>query len=279
MLFTSLFCKVGSIIYRSCDRKYPTRRKELGDSHRKVAVVTGAGKGMGRSIARTLADSVSTIIVNDLDDDAAREAAKEISNFTDAVAVTEIGDVSDQSFVNNMFWRITEKFGGSDILVNNAGVLRPTNIENISLEEWDFVVNGNLTTTFLCSKAVIPFMKERGWGRIINISSSAGKNVSTIGGPHYTAAKAGVLGLTRHMAKVLAEYGITVNAICPGLIDTDMVRSTISRERTSVYAASFPMKRLGKTEEIADLVQFLSSDHAAYITGASVDINGGDLMV
>jgi len=251
----------------------------LSVSYQRVAVVTGAGKGMGKSIARTLADSVSTVIINDLDLHSATQAANEISNSTDAVVVTEIGDVSDESFVTKMFGRITEEFGGCDILVNNAGVLRPTNIEDISLEEWDFVVNGNLRTTFLCSKAVIPLMKEKGWGRIINISSSAGKNVSTIGGPHYTSAKAAVLGLTRHIAKVLAEYGITVNAICPGLIDTDMVRSTISPERTSEYAASFPMKRLGKTKEIAQLVQFLSSDQAAYITGASVDINGGDLMV
>ena len=110
-------------------------------------------------------------------------------------------------------------------------------------------------------------------------SSTAGQNVSTVGGAHYTAAKAGVLGLTRHLAKEVAADGITVNAICPGLIDTDMVRTTISAEATDAYARSFPIPRLGRPEEVADLAVFLASDRAAYITGASLDINGGDLMI
>ena len=122
-------------------------------------------------------------------------------------------------------------------------------------------------------------MRAAGWGRIVNFSSTAGKNVSTVGGAHYTAAKAGVLGFTRHLAKEAAPCGITVNAVCPGLIDTEMVRATISDEQTSAYAASFPIARLGAPEEVAELVAFLASDRAAYITGASLDINGGDLMI
>ena len=141
------------------------------------------------------------------------------------------------------------------------------------------MVEGNLKSTFLCSKAVLPSMQQNRWGRIINISSSAGKNVSTIGGAHYTAGKAAVLGLTRHAAKEVAEYGITVNAVCPGLIETEMVRSTISDERKHEYADMFPVKRLGQPSEVADLVSFLASDQASYITGASIDINGGDLMI
>ena len=116
-------------------------------------------------------------------------------------------------------------------------------------------------------------------GRIVNFSSTAGKNVSTVGGAHYTAAKAGILGFTRHLAKEVAGYGITVNAVCPGLIDTEMVRSTISVERVRAYADSFPIQRLGEPFEVAELVAFLASDRAAYITGASLDINGGDLMI
>ncbi|MFZ4779816.1 MAG: SDR family oxidoreductase, partial [Terrimicrobiaceae bacterium] len=114
---------------------------------------------------------------------------------------------------------------------------------------------------------------------IVNFSSTAGKSVSTIGGAHYTAAKAGILGFTRHLAREIAEDGITVNALCPGLIDSDMVRATISPEKITSYAASFPIPRLGRCEEVAELVLYLCSDAAAYITGASLDINGGDLTI
>ena len=122
-------------------------------------------------------------------------------------------------------------------------------------------------------------MQSQKWGRIVNFSSTAGKNVSTVGGAHYTSAKAGILGFTRHLAKESADYGITVNSVCPGLIDTEMVNSTISEEKKEQYASSFPIQRLGQVREVADLVGFLVSDKAAYITGASLDINGGDLMI
>ena len=122
-------------------------------------------------------------------------------------------------------------------------------------------------------------MKKNNWGRIINFSSTAGKNISTVGGAHYTAAKAAILGLTRHTAKEVAQFGITVNALCPGLINTEMVRATISDELVAQYANSFPIQRLGEPDEVADLVMFLASDKASYITGASLDINGGDLMI
>lgn len=167
------------------------------------------------------------------------------------------------------------EFGGLDILVNNAGVLRPTRGELITDEEWDLVIDTNLTGTFLCCREAIP----ESAGRSVNLSSTAGTSVSTVGGPHYTAAKAGVLGLTRHLAKELAVDKITVNAVCPGLIDTEMVRATISPTQAGAYAASFPIARLGLPEEVAKLVAFLSSDRAEYITGASLDINGGDLTI
>jgi NAD(P)-dependent dehydrogenase (short-subunit alcohol dehydrogenase family) len=171
------------------------------------------------------------------------------------------------------------RFGGVQILINNAGVLRPTRVAEIAEAEWDWVIGVNLKGTFLCSQAVLPAMKAAGWGRIANFSSTAGKNVSTVGGAHYTAAKAGILGFTRHLAKEVAADGITVNAVCPGLIDTEMVRATIDEARTAAYARSFPIARLGRPEEVAELVAFLASERAAYITGASLDINGGDLMI
>jgi 3-oxoacyl-[acyl-carrier protein] reductase len=170
-------------------------------------------------------------------------------------------------------------FGAVHILVNNAGILMPTRFLAIPEAEWDRVVAVSMKGTFLCSQAVLPSMKAAGWGRIVNFSSTAGKSVSTLGGAHYTAAKAGVLGLTRATAKEFAGDGITVNAVCPGLIDTEMVRATVDAERIRAYEASFPIPRLGRPEEVAELVAFLCSDRAAYITGAALDITGGDLMV
>ena len=244
----------------------------------KVAIVTGAGQGMGSSIAHSLAERGAAIVVNDINENTADSTAADIRTYNTKV-ISYVANVIENLEVEEMVQSAASKFGKVDILVNNAGVLRPTPLLDISEEEWDYVVEGNLKSTFLCSKAVLPLMQANGWGRVINISSSAGKNVSTIGGAHYTAGKAAVLGLTRHMAKEVAEYGITVNAVCPGLIETEMVRSTISEERTKQYADMFPAKRLGLPQEVADLVTFLASDQASYITGASIDINGGDLMI
>jgi len=137
----------------------------------------------------------------------------------------------------------------------------------------------NLTGAFLCTKAVIPSMKKNGYGRVVNISSSAGRSVSTLGGAHYTASKAGLLGFTRAVAKEVASLGITANAICPGLIDTQMARDTTTKAELEAFIDSFPIKRLGLPEEIGDLVLFLCSQKAAYITGTCIDINGGDLMI
>ena len=150
---------------------------------------------------------------------------------------------------------------------------------DISLEEWEETLLVNLTGPFLFTQALIPLMKKNGYGRIVNISSSAGRSVSTLGGAHYTASKAGLLGFTRAVAKEVAASGITVNAVCPGLIDTQMARETTTRKELEMFLESFPIKRLGLPEEIGNMVLFLCSEKASYITGASIDINGGDLMI
>lgn len=244
----------------------------------RTALITGAGRGMGRSIAQVLAGRGARIVINDANAELARDAAREL-NRNGGQTWAVVGNVTNAEDVRSMVAQAMEQFGGVDILVNNAGVLRPTKVNDISEEEWDFVVDVNLKGTFLCSQAVLPAMQKTGWGRIINLSSTAGKNVSTVGGAHYTAAKAGILGFTRHLAKEVACDGITVNAVCPGLIDTEMVRATISNERIMAYTENFPIPRLGHPEEVAELVAFLASEQAAYITGASLDINGGDLMI
>ena len=244
----------------------------------RTAIVTGAGQGMGRAISQALAELGAQVVVNDLDEEAAQETVKKIRTNRHRAAAFQT-DVTDAPGVQAMVDWTADTFGGVHILVNNAGVLYSTSVAETDEEEWDRVIAVNLKGPFLCSKAVLPHMRPSGWGRIINISSTAGKSVSTIGGAHYTASKAGVLGFTRHLAKEVASDGITVNAVCPGLIDTEMVRESIDKEKTRAYADSFPVSRLGKPEEVADLVAFLASDKAAYITGASLDINGGDLTI
>ena len=174
---------------------------------------------------------------------------------------------------------ITERFGRLDILVNNAGIVSPTAFEAIEESEWRRVLDVNVNGVFFCTQAVIPAMKANGYGRIVNFSSTAGKNVSTVGGASYTTSKAAVLGLSRAAAKELAPYGITVNAVCPGMIDTDMLRVAWSEERIQEYIPSIPLNRMGRPAEVAELVCFLASDRAAYITGAALDITGGELMV
>jgi NAD(P)-dependent dehydrogenase (short-subunit alcohol dehydrogenase family) len=174
---------------------------------------------------------------------------------------------------------VTRSLGPPTILVNAAGILRPTRFLDIPETEWDAVVDVSLKGSFLCSKACLPAMVDQRWGRIVNFSSTAGKNVSTLGGAHYTAAKAGVLGLTRALAAEVAEYGICVNAVCPGLIDTEMTYAYCSPEQLAEYVAATPIRRLGSPDEVAELVAFLCSERAAYITGAALDINGGQLMV
>jgi 3-oxoacyl-[acyl-carrier protein] reductase len=244
----------------------------------KVAIVTGAGQGMGRAVAERLAAAGALVSVNDIDADSAERTVSVLQK-GGAEAVAAPGSVTSTQQVSDMLDLTLSRFGKVHILVNNAGVLRPTKVIDIEEDEWDFVVDVNLKGTYLCSRAVLPTMRENGWGRIVNFSSTAGKNVSTVGGAHYTAAKAGILGFTRHLAKEEAAHGVTVNSVCPGLIDTEMVRKTIDGARTKVYADSFPIQRLGQPSEVAELVAFLASDRAAYITGASLDINGGDLMI
>ena len=246
----------------------------LGDQ---VAIVTGAAQGMGATIARRLAAEGAAVVACDINGEQVAGTVDQIKAAGGTGLALQV-DVTGENDVAGMVETTLESFGRVDILVNNAGILRPTRIEEITTEEWDLVLDANLKGTFFCSRAVLASMKQNGFGRIVNMSSSAGRSVSTLGGAHYTTAKAGMLGLTRAMAKELGGHGITVNAICPGLIDTEMARTNCTPERLRAYEESFPIPRLGLPDEVGDLVLFLVAD-AAYITGAAIDINGGDLMM
>ena len=244
----------------------------------RTAIVTGAGRGMGRAVAVRLAAAGASIVVNDLVAGAAQATVEQlISDGGKAIAVA--GDVADSTAVESLIGRSTDEYGNINILVNAAGILRRTAVFDMDEAEWDLVLNVNLKGTFLPSRAVLPSMRRSGWGRIVNFSSTAGKTTSTLGGAHYTASKHAVLGLTRHMAMEEAAHGITVNAVCPGLIDTEMVQQEVDDDRLKRYTDGFPIHRLGEPSEAAELVAFLASDRAAYITGQALDISGGDLMV
>ena len=225
-----------------------------------------------------LAAEGAKVVLSDINAEKVAGVAERINAAANGSTTAMRTDVTKEDAVAEMVEATVAHYGTVGILVNNAGILYPTRIDHVTKAEWDEVLDVNLNGSFLCSKAVLPVMKENRFGRIVNMSSSAGRSVSTLGGVHYTAAKAGVLGLTRGMAKEVAPFGITVNAICPGLIDTEMARENCTPEQLRAYEESFPIPRLGTPEEVAQLIIFLATD-AAYITGASIDINGGDLMM
>jgi NAD(P)-dependent dehydrogenase (short-subunit alcohol dehydrogenase family) len=241
----------------------------------RVAIVTGAWRGLGRDVAARLSERGAAVAVNVRD--AAR--ADEVAAALGARALALPGDVNAPGAPEEMVRRTLERFGRLDILVNNAAHAGSTRFEALDPGEWRLALETNMTAPFLLIRAALPAMKARSYGRVVNVSSSAGRTVSTLGGAHYTASKAGLLGLTRAAAKELGRYGITVNAICPGMIDTELTREHASPDLLRRLAASYPVPRLGTPLEVSDLICFVASEAAGYITGASFDINGGDLMM
>lgn len=188
-------------------------------------------------------------------------------------------DVSDEENVNSLVKQTINQFNRIDVLLNNAGITQPIQVLDTSLEDWERIINVNLTGTFLCSKAVLPYMIENRYGRIVNMSSvSAKRGGGVFGGAHYSAAKAGILGFSKALAREVAEYGITVNSIAPGIVDTDIRGDKASPEVDKEILKSIPVQRFGKVEEIAAVALFLASPGSAYITGEEIDINGGSHM-
>jgi 3-oxoacyl-[acyl-carrier protein] reductase len=241
----------------------------------RVAIVTGAWRGLGRDVAARLHERGASVAVVVRDEARAGQVASAIGERAWGVPA----DIIDPGAPAEIVRSTLERFGRLDVLVNNAALARSTRFEKLDAQEWRLALETNLTAPFLLIKAALPPMKSQGYGRIINVSSSAGRTVSTLGGAHYTASKAGLLGLTRAAAKELGRFGITVNAICPGMIDTELTRENAPPELLERLAASYPVPRLGTPLEVSDLICFVASEAAGYITGASFDINGGDLMM
>ncbi len=244
-----------------------------------VAIVTGGGGGIGKSIAARMLESGMTVVALDLNEQALEACRAEFGSerfFTAACSVT------DEDSVKRTVEDVTARLGRIDVLVNNAGgsfgVSQP--VDCIDVADWDRVVDLNLKGTFLCIKAVVPVMKRQHYGRIVNISSMAGRGRSVLGGAPYAAAKAGIIGLTRHISMDLGQYGITINAVAPGtVLSGERVENLWNTRKTQEERRSFlsgnALGRLGTPEEIAGAVVFLSGPDAAYITGAVLDVNGG----
>jgi len=238
----------------------------------RVAVVTGAGRGIGQATALELARRGATVVVAEL---AAygEETAAEIQRSGGHAAFVQL-DVADPSSVESMVAEVVERYGRVDILVNNAGI-RPTRfVLDMQLAEWERVLSVNLSGTFNCCRAVAPWMVERKWGRIVNISSLAAQQGSTGGHSHYAAAKAGIIGFSKSLARELAPHGITVNVVAPGWIDTEGWEGQLDGRRAE-YAAKIPLGRLGQPRDVAQAIAFLASEGASYITGVTLPVNGG----
>ena len=243
----------------------------------RVAIVTGAARGLGRAAVARLLERGASVAVNVRDRGRAESTIASLGGSEHLLAVP--GDVTVDGVPEDIVQQTMTHFGRVDILVNNAAHARSTRFPDLTAAEWRQAMEVNMTAPFLFIQAVLPVMKPQHYGRIVNVSSTAGRTVSTLGGAHYTASKAGLLGLTRAAAKEIGKFGITVNAICPGMIDTELTQETASSDLLERLAASFPIPRLGTAIEVADLICFLASEDAGYMTGTSIDISGGDLMM
>jgi 3-oxoacyl-[acyl-carrier protein] reductase len=233
------------------------------------AVVTGAGQGIGLEIARTLLSHGARVQVVDLDGARAETAAEQLGDGARAMAC----DVTDERDVAAVVAAAVTSFGGLDVFVNNAGITRDASLKRMTVEDFDAVVTVHLRGTWLGVRAASAVMREAGRGSIVNISSMSGK-VGNPGQTNYSAAKAGIVGMTKAAAKELAHHGVRVNAVQPGLVRTPMT-AAMTPEAFAATEATIPMRRAGEPEEIANVVAFLASDLASYMTGAVLEVSGG----
>lgn len=239
--------------------------------NQKIAVVTGSGRGIGKAIAVRLAEAGATVVVNDIVD-VSEAVAQEIQASGKSASFIK-ANVSVSSEVNQMMENIVSAYGRIDILVNNAGITRDQLAMRMSDDEWDAVMNVNLRSVFLCTRAALKYMMKQRWGRIINVSSISGI-VGNVGQVNYCAAKAGIIGITRTVSKEMASRLITVNAVAPGFIDTDMTQKIPEKVKDEI-SKRIPAGFVGTPQDVAEAVAFLASNEARYITGQVLCVDGG----
>lgn len=240
----------------------------------KVAIVTGAGRGLGKGIALKLAREGAKVVVSDVMEENAREAVKEIQE-AGGQALAVVSNVADLSDVNRLYEETLAAYHKLDIVVNNAGINRDAMLHKMTVEQWDQVIAVNLTGVFYMTQAAAKIMREQESGSIINISSASW--LGNIGQANYAASKAGVVGLTKTASRELAKKGVTCNAICPGFIETDMTRG-VPEKVWDIMVSKIPMGRAGKPEDVANMIAFLASDDARYITGEVINVGGGMIL-
>jgi 3-oxoacyl-[acyl-carrier protein] reductase len=242
----------------------------------RIAVVTGGSRGIGRAIAMTLAASGATVVVNYQRNAAAADETVAAITAADGAAISIQADVSVSADVERLFKTVIDQYGTVDILVNNAGITRDTLLLRMKEDDFDTVIDTNLRGVYLCTKAALRPMTRARSGRIINITSVVGL-IGNAGQSNYAAAKAGIIGFTRAVAREMASRGITVNAVAPGYIETELTAGLGEQVRAAILEA-IPLGRLGTPQDVANLVCFLASDAAAYITGQTLTVDGGMVM-
>jgi len=241
----------------------------------KIAIVTGGGQGIGKEICLRLAENEAKIVIFDVKEELSQEVAREIRAKGGSSLAFKV-DVTKYEEVNEATRRVIDKFKGIDILINNAGITKDSLLLRMKEEDWNRVLQVNLNGAFNCLKAVLRSMVKQKYGRVVNISSVIGIR-GNIGQANYSASKAGIIGLTKSLAREVGRYGITVNAVAPGFIDTTMTRR-LNKEAVDTIISQVPLQRMGKPGEVASLVSYLVSEEAAYITGEVIKIDGGMAM-
>lgn len=249
-------------------------KKEI-DLRGKVAFVTGAAQGIGRAVALQLSANGAHVFATDIQGGKLEELARQAEEAGEggAISSTEM-DVSRISDVEAAVAECTRQLGSPDIVINNAGVLHSTPVLQITESEWDHILDVNLKGAFFVAQKTLPHMIERRWGRIVNISSVAGRMGGYANGLAYSASKAGLIGLSHGLARRVAEHNVTVNAVAPGTTESEIIKQ-FTEDQKNALRSIIPLGRLGRVDDIAALVLFLSSDLASFITGAIIDINGG----
>jgi 3-oxoacyl-[acyl-carrier protein] reductase len=242
---------------------------------KRVALVTGAARGLGAAIAQALAETGASVVLCDIDTEVEGVAARlEAAGHTAAAITADLAQVPE---IERLAAAAVERFGRLDILVNNAGICPRISIDNMTEEAYDRIMDVNLKSVFFLSRAAGKAMKANGWGRIVNVSSTGGRTGGIFNATVYSASKAGIMSMTKAFARHLAPHNILVNCIAPGTVNTQLM-TNLPKASLDLAVSQVPLKRLADPAEIAQVVVFLASDQASYMTGATLDVNGGAIM-